>query len=163
MGRSMVGFLRHGLKIPPKKSLQAKVFPLPACKLFQIHGSKFKFLPLRNASQASHVGIAHSVLFFGIGKDPQSFSCVSRKCSYPNLFCGCPLPHPDPPARCGAGSTSFPCHWHRIFLCKGNSSIRLVYCGRCVSRFSLLWCGAKVHRPGRPCSLRLRCTGNSKV
>ena len=34
------------------------MFPRPACKLFQIHGSKFKFLPLRNASQASHVGIA---------------------------------------------------------------------------------------------------------
>ena len=69
-GTSTLAIIKHGSlngwfpptwpeNTPPKKSLQAKVFPRPACKLFQIHGSKFKFLPLRNASQASHVGIAH--------------------------------------------------------------------------------------------------------
>lgn len=51
----------RGFKNPKifPKSLQAKAFPRPVCKLFQIHGSKFKPHPLRNAGQASHVGIAH--------------------------------------------------------------------------------------------------------
>lgn len=55
-------------KISPK-SLQTKAFPRPVCKLLQIHGSKFKPHPLRNAGQASHVGIAHRVFFFGVCKD----------------------------------------------------------------------------------------------
>ena len=61
----------RGFKNPKifPKSLQAKAFPRPVCKLFQIHGSKFKPHPLRNAGQASHVGIAHRVFFFGICKD----------------------------------------------------------------------------------------------
>ena len=49
--------------------MQTKAFPRPVCKLLQIHGSKFKPHPLRNAGQASHVGIAHRVFFFGVCKD----------------------------------------------------------------------------------------------
>ena len=61
----------RGFKNPKifSKSLQAKAFPRPVCRLFKIHGNKFKPHPLRNAGQASHVGIAHRVFFFGICKD----------------------------------------------------------------------------------------------
>ena len=38
-------------------------------QLFEIHGSKLKRDPLRDASQASMVCITHGVFFFRIGKD----------------------------------------------------------------------------------------------
>lgn len=44
-------------------------FPQPICKLFQIHGSKFKLHPVRNLGQASVLCITHSVFFFGVCKD----------------------------------------------------------------------------------------------
>lgn len=47
-----------------------RAVPEPICQLFQIHGSIFKPGPLRNAGQASVVGITHRVFFFGIRKYP---------------------------------------------------------------------------------------------
>ena len=53
------------------------ILPAPFCKLFQIHGSKFKLHPVRNLSQACVSGIAQTVFLFGICKNTlyRFFSC----------------------------------------------------------------------------------------
>ena len=42
----------------------------PFCQLFAVHSSKLKPHPIGNLSQTSVVGITHTMLFFGVGKDP---------------------------------------------------------------------------------------------
>ena len=43
---------------------------MPKSELFEIHGSKFEPHPRSDSGQAAVVGIAHTMLFFGIGKNP---------------------------------------------------------------------------------------------
>ncbi len=42
----------------------------PVCQLFEVHGSKFEPHPVGNLGQTSVVGITHTMLFFGVGKNP---------------------------------------------------------------------------------------------
>ena len=45
-------------------------FCFPSSQLFEVHGSKFKPHPFGDLGQTSIKRIAHTMLFFGIGKDP---------------------------------------------------------------------------------------------
>ena len=46
------------------------ILPLPNCKLFQVHGSKFKPHPIRYLGQACVSCVSHAMLFLGIRKAP---------------------------------------------------------------------------------------------
>ena len=45
------------------------IIPVPFSELFQVHGNKSKFHPVRNLSQACVSGISHAMFLFGICKN----------------------------------------------------------------------------------------------
>ena len=61
-------------------------FPLPCGQLFQVHGSKFKFHPVRHLDPVSVLRIAHAVLFLCIGKHTLYF-LLPRLVDVPVLRC----------------------------------------------------------------------------
>ena len=77
-------------------------FPVPFCKLFQIHGSKFKLHPVCNLSQACVSGITHTMFLFGICEDSFNgfFSCLVHppvNWSVPGIVCHFLVFFPDVP------------------------------------------------------------------
>lgn len=76
------------------------ILPLPNCKLFQVHGSKFKPHPIRYLGQACVSCVSHAMLFLGIRKDPFNgflahlvVSLVSLRIA--KLFCHIHIRLPD--------------------------------------------------------------------
>lgn len=61
---------RNIQKAVKSKKERKGVLPFPNCQPFEAHSSELKPDPVGNLGQASVLGIAHSILFFGVNKDP---------------------------------------------------------------------------------------------